>query len=228
VALQNLPVVFALDRAGLVGSDGATHQGSYDLSFLRCIPNMVVMAPADENECRQMLFTATTLNQPSAVRYPRGTGPGVAVREEMTALPLGRGETRREGRSGLALLAFGSMVDPAHKIAERLEATVVNMRFIKPLDESLIMSIAARHSAIVTLEENATAGGAGSAIGELLAAEGVALPLLHLGIPDRFIEHGSREDCLKDAGLDFASLSAAVEHWWSLQKPERVRSAGGA
>ena len=228
VALQNLPVVFALDRAGLVGGDGATHQGSYDLSYLRCIPNMVVMAPADEDECRQMLFTATTLNQPAAVRYPRGTGPGAAIREEMTALPVGRAELRREGRSGLALLAFGSMVDPAQKIAERLDATVVNMRFIKPLDESLIMSIAARHRAIVTLEENATAGGAGSAIGELLASDGVALPRLHRGIPDRFIEHGSREDCLADAGLDFASLSAAVEHWWGLQNRDRARSAGGA
>jgi 1-deoxy-D-xylulose-5-phosphate synthase len=228
VALQNLPVVFALDRAGLVGADGATHQGSYDLTYLRCIPNMVVMAPADENECRQMLFTATTLNQPSAVRYPRGTGPGVTVREEMTALPVGRAEVRREGRSGLALLAFGALVDSAQKIAERLDATVVNMRFFMPLDENLIMSIAARHRAIVTLEENATAGGAGSAIGELLAAEGVALPLLHLGIPDRFIEHGSREECLEEAGLDFASLLATVEHWWGVQNPERARSAGGA
>ncbi len=228
VALQNLPVVFALDRAGLVGSDGATHQGSYDLSFLRCIPNMVVMAPADENECRQMLFTATTLNRPSAVRYPRGTGPGVAVREEMAALPVGRGEVRREGRSGLALLAFGAMVEPAQKIAERLDATVINMRFIKPLDESLVMSVAAHHRAIVTIEENATAGGAGSAVGELLASDGVTLPLLHLGIPDRFIEHGSREECLVAAGLDLASLTGAVERWWALQNPERARSAGGA
>jgi len=228
VALQNLPVVFALDRAGLVGGDGATHQGSYDLSYLRCIPNMVVMAPADENECRQMLYTATTLNLPAAVRYPRGTGPGVAIRDEMTALPLGKAEVRREGRSGLALLAFGALVDSAQKIAERLDATVVNMRFVKPLDEDLVMSIAARHRAVVTIEENATAGGAGSAIGELLAADGVAVPLLHLGIPDRFIEHGSREDCLVAAGLDLASLSGAIERWWALQPRERVRSASGA
>jgi 1-deoxy-D-xylulose-5-phosphate synthase len=227
VALQNLPVVFALDRAGLVGGDGATHQGSYDLTFLRCIPNMVIMAPADENECRQMLYTATTLKSPSAVRYPRGAGPGTAVRDEMTALPVGKAEIRREGRSGLALLAFGALVDSAQKIAERLDATIVNMRFVKPLDEDTVMSIAARHRAVVTVEENATAGGAGSAIGELLAAEGVALPLLHLGIPDRFIEHGSREDCLAAAGLDLASLSDAIERWWALQPHERVRSVSG-
>jgi 1-deoxy-D-xylulose-5-phosphate synthase len=228
VALQNLPVVFALDRAGLVGGDGATHQGSYDLSFLRCIPNMVIMAPADENECRQMLYTATTLTGPSAVRYPRGCGPGAAIREEMTALPVGRGEVRREGRSGLALLAFGPMVEPALRIAERLDATVVNMRFIKPLDEHLVMSLVERHRAFVTLEENATAGGAGSAIGELLASEGVAIPLLHIGIPDRFIEHGSRDDCLAAAGLDAASLGGAIESWWGMQRQARARSAGGA
>jgi 1-deoxy-D-xylulose-5-phosphate synthase len=228
VALQNLPVVFALDRAGLVGGDGATHQGSYDLSYLRCIPNMVVMAPADENECRQMLYTATSLGRPSAVRYPRGIGPGVEAHVEMTALPVGRGEIRREGRSGLALLAFGALVDSAQKIAQRIDATVVNMRFIKPLDEDLVLSIVARHRALVTIEENATAGGAGSAIGELLVAEGLAVPLLHLGIPDRFIEHGSREECLAAAGLDAAGLSGAIERWWALQPKDRVRSAGGA
>jgi 1-deoxy-D-xylulose-5-phosphate synthase len=228
VALQNLPVVFALDRAGLVGSDGATHQGSYDLSFLRCIPNMVIMAPADENECRQMLYTASTLPGPSAVRYPRGTGPGVAVIEEMTALPVGRAQVRREGRSGLALLAFGALVDPAQKIAERLDATLVNMRFVKPLDEDLVIALAARHRALVTIEENATAGGAGSAIGELLAAEGLQLPLLQLGIPDRFIEHGSRESCLVAAGLDAAGLAASIERWWTPQSRECLRSASGA
>src|SRR6202008_700354 len=169
----NLPVVFALDRAGLVGGDGATHQGAFDLSFLRCVPNMVVMAPADENECRQMLYTATTLAQPAAVRYPRGQGPGVAQIEDLKPLAIGKGQLRRHGGSGLALLAFGTMVAPAEKIAERLDATVVNMRFIKPLDENLVMSIAARHRAIATLEENAAAGGAGSAISELLAAEGI-------------------------------------------------------
>jgi len=217
VALQNLPVVFAIDRAGLVGGDGATHQGSYDISFLRCIPNITVMVPADENECRQMLYTASTINGPSAVRYPRGTGPGTPIVKEMTALPIGRGEIRREGRSGLALLAFGPLVESAERIAERLDATVVNMRFVKPLDEALVLKVAARHRALITLEENVVAGGAGSAIGELLAAEGVAMPLLHIGIPDRFIEHGSREDCLASAGLDFASVAGAVEHWWGLQ-----------
>jgi len=228
VALQNLPVVFAVDRAGLVGSDGATHQGSYDLSYLRCIPNTVVMTPADENECRQMLYTASTLSSPAIVRYPRGTGPGVPVIAEMSALPVGRAQLRREGRSGLALLAFGALVAPAAQIAEALDATLVNMRFVKPLDEELVIALAARHRALVTLEENATQGGAGSAVAELLAAEGLQLPLLQLGIPDRFIAHGSREGCLAAAGLDAASLAASVERWWALQAPGRLRSAGGA
>jgi 1-deoxy-D-xylulose-5-phosphate synthase len=224
VALQNLPVIFALDRAGLVGSDGATHQGAYDLTFLRCIPNLVIMAPADENECRQMLYTATTLSSPSAVRYPRGTGPGVAAAAEMTALPVGRAQLRREGRSGLAILAFGALVESARKIAERLDATLVNMRFIKPLDEKLVTALASRHRAIVTIEENAIIGGAGSGVGELLAANGLQLPLLHIGIPDRFIEHGSRDSCLKAAGLDLESLTANVEHWWAQQNQDRIRS----
>jgi len=222
--LQKLPVVFALDRAGLVGSDGATHQGSYDLSFLRCIPNMVIMAPADENECRQMLFTGTTLSVPSAVRYPRGAGPGVPLVAEMTALPVGRAQYRREGRSGLAILAFGALVESARKVADRLDATLVNMRFIKPLDEELVIEIAKRHRAIVTLEENAVMGGAGSAVGEVLAAHGVLVPLLQLGIPDRFIEHGSRDTCLTAAGLDLAGISASVERWWTVENPERLRS----
>src|ERR1700761_6580241 len=227
VALQNLPVVFAIDRAGLVGSDGATHQGAFDLTFMRCIPNMTIMAPADENECRQMLFTATTLPGPAAVRFPRGTGPGTPLVAEMTPVPVGRAQMRREGRSGLAILAFGVLVDPAQKIAERLDATVVNMRFVKPLDEDLIISVAARHRAIITIEENATLGGAGSAVAELLAAEGLQVPLLQIGIPDRFIEHGSRESCLAAAGLDLAGLTASVERWWAMQSQERVRSATG-
>ncbi|MFO1465613.1 MAG: 1-deoxy-D-xylulose-5-phosphate synthase [Steroidobacteraceae bacterium] len=214
VALQKLPVLFAIDRAGLVGGDGATHQGSFDLSFLRCIPNLVIMAPADENECRQMLYTGTTLEGPSAVRYPRGTGPGVALQPEMTALPVGTAQQRREGRSGLALLAFGSLLAVAEKLGEAFDATVVNMRFVKPLDEELVRRIALKCRAIVTLEENAIAGGAGSAVAECLAAAGFALPLLHVGIPDRFIAHGSREDCLADAGLDVASVRARVEAWW--------------
>jgi 1-deoxy-D-xylulose-5-phosphate synthase len=228
VALQNLPVIFALDRAGLVGSDGATHQGSYDLTFLRCIPNMVIMAPADENECRQMLYTATTLSSPSAIRYPRGTGPGAAIATEMTALPLGRAQIRREGRSGLVILAFGALVESARKIAERLDATLVNMRFVKPLDEKLVLTLAERHRAIVTIEENAIIGGAGAGVGELLSAHGVQLPLLNIGIPDRFIEHGSRETCLAAAGLDLAGLTAAVERWWTPQSQERIRAVGAA
>jgi 1-deoxy-D-xylulose-5-phosphate synthase len=227
VALQQLPVVFAVDRAGLVGSDGATHQGSYDLSYLRCIPNLVIMAPSDENECRQMLYTASTLDTPALVRYPRGTGPGTPVVASMTALPVGRAQMRREGRSGLALLVFGTLLEPAQKIAERLDATVVNMRFVKPLDADLLIALAARHRGIVTIEENAVAGGAGSAVGELLAAAGLQLPMLHVGIPDRFIEHGSRDSCLAAAGLDAAGLSASVERWWAQQRQEPLRSAAG-
>jgi 1-deoxy-D-xylulose-5-phosphate synthase len=228
VALQNLPVVFAIDRAGLVGSDGATHQGSYDLSFLRCIPNMVIMAPADENECRQMLYTGTTLSSPSAIRYPRGSGPGVPIAAEMTALPVGVAQLRREGRSGLAILAFGVLVESAQKIADRLDATLVNMRFVKPLDEKMIVSIAGRHRALITIEENAIIGGAGAGVGELLAAAGLQLPMLHIGIPDRFIEHGTRDTCLAHAGLDPAGITAQVEQWWALQGQMRIRSVGSA
>jgi 1-deoxy-D-xylulose-5-phosphate synthase len=224
VALQNLPVVFALDRAGLVGGDGATHQGSYDYSFLRCIPNLVVMAPADENECRQMLYTATTLEGPSAVRYPRGQGPGVVPLEEMTAIPVGRAELRREGRSGLLILAFGALVKAAEAVGERLDATVVNMRFVKPLDEALVLKLAALHRALVTIEENAVAGGAGSAVLELLTNCGVSLPALTLGIADRFIEHGSREECLAQAELDPASVLVAVERWWRPLAGTQARS----
>jgi 1-deoxy-D-xylulose-5-phosphate synthase len=226
VALQNLPVVFALDRAGLVGGDGATHQGSYDYSFLRCIPNMTVMAPADENECRQMLYTATTLAGPAAVRYPRGQGPGVTPVTEMTALPVGKAQVRRTGKSGLLILAFGSLVKPAEIIAERLDATVVNMRFVKPLDEELVIRLAATHRALATLEENAVAGGAGSAVIELLANCGNLLPTLSLGIPDRFIEHGSREDCLAAAELDLGSLESAVRRFWE-QVPHSKAVASG-
>jgi 1-deoxy-D-xylulose-5-phosphate synthase len=228
VALQNLPVVFAVDRAGLVGSDGATHQGSYDLSFLRCIPNMVIMAPADENECRQMLYTGTTLSSPSVIRYPRGTGPGATVAAEMTALPVGQAQLRREGRSGLAILAFGALVDSAQKIAERLDATLVNMRFVKPLDEKLVVAIAERHQAIITIEENAIMGGAGAGVGELLAAADIQLPLLHIGIPDQYIEHGTRDTCLARAGLDLAGLNAQVDRWWARQSKTAMRSVSGA
>ena len=224
VALQDLPVVFAIDRAGLVGSDGATHQGAYDISFLRCIPNMVLMAPADEDECRQMLYTGTTLCGPSAVRYPRGVGDGTSPVSQMSALPIGRGVIRREGGSGLALLVFGTLLGPALTLAERLDATVVNMRFIKPLDTDLLMAIAARHSALVTVEENAVAGGAGAAVAEALAAAGVTIPLQLIGIPDEFIEHGSRNDCLVAAGLDPAGLTRRIEPWWQALRgtPRRV------
>lgn len=214
VALQKLPVTFAIDRAGLVGGDGATHQGSYDLSYLRCIPNLVVMAPADENECRQMLFTAVQSGLPAAVRYPRGQGPGATIEKEMQALPIGKAQVRREGRSGLAIVAAGAMVRPCEQLAATLDATLVNLRFVKPLDEELLLRLASTHRAIVTVEENVVAGGAGSAIGEILAANRYTLPLLHLGIPDRFIEHGSREDCLASAGLDLASIEAAITRWW--------------
>jgi len=225
VALQNLPVVFAIDRAGLVGGDGATHQGSYDLSFLRCIPNMVVMAPSNEDECRQMLFTATTLDAPVAVRYPRGTGPGIAVQDAMRALPLGRGVVLREGRSGLALLAFGSLVASAERIGAELDATVVNMRYVKPMDEDLIARVAARNPHIITLEENVIAGGAGSAVGEVLAALGAGGALLHIGIPDRPIPHGTRDDCLADAGLDLQALRAQISAWWRPMRPQMADAA---
>ena len=226
VALQNLPVVFAVDRAGLVGGDGATHQGSYDLSFLRCIPNMVVMAPSNEDECRQMLFTATTLDAPVAVRYPRGTGPGVAIQDAMRALPLGRGVVLREGRSGLALLAFGSLVANAERIGAELDATVVNMRYVKPMDEDLIARVAAKSPHIVTLEENVVAGGAGSAVGEVLAALGAGGALLHIGIPDQPIPHGTRDDCLADAGLDLEALRARIDAWWRSMRPQMADAAG--
>ncbi|HMN46716.1 MAG TPA: 1-deoxy-D-xylulose-5-phosphate synthase [Povalibacter sp.] len=223
VALQNLPVTFAIDRAGLVGGDGATHQGSYDLSYLRCIPGLIVMAPADEDECRQMLFTAVESEQPAAVRYPRGQGPGVAIQSDMQALPIGKAQSRREGRSGLAIVAVGAMVPFCERIAEQLDATLINLRFIKPLDEELLLRIAGSHRALVTVEENVVAGGAGSAIAECLNAHGFTLPTLHLGIPDRFIEHGSRNDCLTAAGLDIPSIEAAIRRWWQVPAKAAAR-----
>ncbi len=213
VAIQNLPVVFAIDRAGLVGSDGATHQGAYDLSFMRCLPNMVIMAPADENECRQMLYTGYTLEGPSAIRYPRGQGPGVAIEEAMTALEIGRAELRHRGH-GVAWLAFGAMVPTAEVCARTLGGSVVNMRFVKPLDADMILAMAADHDVIVTLEDNAVAGGAGSAVNELLAVHGVQIPVLNIGIPDTVIEHGSRDDNLRDAGLDADSVLTRVREWY--------------
>ncbi|MCZ6761472.1 MAG: 1-deoxy-D-xylulose-5-phosphate synthase [Gammaproteobacteria bacterium] len=213
VALQQLPVLFAIDRAGLVGGDGATHQGSFDFSYMRAIPNLVLMAPADENECRQMLYTGITLDQPAAVRYPRGNGPGVDVEQKMQALPIGKAQTRREGKN-LVILSFGAMLETAMFAGAELDATVVNMRFVKPLDEELILAMAKTHGGIITVEENVIAGGAGSAIAELLAAHAVQIPLLHLGIPDAFIEHGSQESCRRDAGLDRESVLSAIRRWW--------------
>jgi len=209
VAIQNLPVVFALDRAGLVGADGATHNGAFDLAYLRCIPNLTVMTPADENECRQMLYTAFQMSTPAAVRYPRGAGPGVEVRKEMQALALGKGELRRRG-ARVAILAFGSMLKPALEAAEELDASVANMRFVKPLDEDLVRQLAQEHELLVSVEEGSLMGGAGSAVAECLAAAGLTRPLLHLGLPDKFIDHGDTGQLLAAAGLDKAGLLAAI------------------
>src|SRR5687768_3676106 len=212
VALQNLPVVFALDRGGLVGADGPTHHGAFDHAYLRCIPNITVMAASDENECRQMLYTAITLDGPAAVRYPRGSGTGAEIVKAMKALPIGRGEVRREGRR-VAILAFGSMLAPALEAGEQLNATVANMRFVKPLDRELAFRLAASHDVIVTAEEGVIAGGAGSAVAEALAAEGIAVPLLMLGLPDRFVEHGDPQLLLADCGLDAAGITRSIrEH----------------
>jgi 1-deoxy-D-xylulose-5-phosphate synthase len=233
IALQNLPVVFAIDRAGVVGADGATHIGAFDLTYLRCLPNMTVMAPSDENECRQMLYTAFTLDTPTAVRYPRGSGPGVAIEAEMRALPVGRGEIRREGKRRphrVAILAFGSMLHPALAAAEELDATVANMRFVKPLDAELILKLAREHDALVTVEENVVAGGAGSGVSELLAAGEVAVPMLHLGLPDRFLDHGEPAVLLAEAGLDAKGIAASINAHFGPQSgqykaPPRVKPA---
>ena len=210
VVLQGLPVLFAIDRAGLVGPDGPTHAGSFDLTYLRCLPNMVIMAPADENECRQMLYTGFQHNGPAAVRYPRGKGPGTTVAEEMTALPMGKAEIRRKGKK-IALLAFGSMVSPALEVGEKLDATVVNMRFIKPLDEAMILEMAQTHELLVSIEENVIAGGAGNGINEVLNTHVCKTPLLTIGLPDSFIEQGTREEVLSVAGLDVPGILASIE-----------------
>jgi 1-deoxy-D-xylulose-5-phosphate synthase len=210
VALQNLDVTFAIDRAGVVGPDGATHSGSFDLTFLRCLPNMVIMAPADENECRMMLSTGFDHHGPAAIRYPRGTGPGATLSRELDTLPIGKAEVRRRGHHGLAILSFGTMLAQAAVIAGEVDATLVNMRFIKPLDEALLLELAKTHSAFVTIEDNAIAGGAGSGVAECLAAHGVVMPILHLGLPDVYLEHGSREEVLTMAGLDLPGIRGAI------------------
>jgi 1-deoxy-D-xylulose-5-phosphate synthase len=219
VALQNLPVTFAIDRAGLVGGDGATHQGMFDLSYLRCIPNLTVMVPADENECRQMLHTAVQLGTPTAVRYPRGTGPGAEIVQQLSNLSVGQGLVVREGGSGLAILAIGTMVALLAPIAEELDATLVNLRFAKPLDRDLIVNTAERHRRIVTAEENVLQGGVGAAILEVLADAGLSRPVLRLGIPDQFIEHGSRNDNLVVAGLDSATMRSRIDAFHRFQSP---------
>jgi len=210
VALQNLPVVFAIDRGGLVGADGATHNGAFDLSFLTCIPNMVVMAPADERECRRMLTTAFHHDGPSAVRYPRGSGPGTELDAGLETLPLGKGEIRREGRK-IALLAFGSLLTPALAAGETLDATVANMRFIKPLDRDLVLDLAKRHDVLVTLEENTIVGGAGAEVARCLAEAGITKPLHRLGLPDHFIDHGDSALLLAEVGLDATGIVAHVQ-----------------
>ncbi len=210
VALQDLDVTFALDRAGLVGADGATHAGNYDLAYLRCIPNMVVMAPSDENECRQMLSTGYHYPGPAAVRYPRGAGIGATIAQELTTLPIGKGEIRRKGQK-IAILAFGSMVAPAMGAAELLNATVANMRFVKPLDVELVKQLAAEHDFLVTVEEGCIMGGAGAAVAEALSAEGITKPIQMLGLPDKFIDHGDPAKLLALVGLDAAGIAASIK-----------------
>jgi 1-deoxy-D-xylulose-5-phosphate synthase len=222
VAIQNLDVLFALDRAGLVGEDGATHAGAYDISYLRCIPNMLLMAPSDENETRQLLYTGYMHSGPAAVRYPRGTGPGATIQKEMSAVPIGKGIVVREG-SGAAILNFGTLLDSAVTVANQLNSTVADMRFIKPIDKELIRSLAETHDLLVTLEENSIAGGAGSGVIEFLAAEGIVMPVLQLGLPDKLIDHGTHAEQLVSINLDIASIqSAIVNRLKQLTLPSKV------
>jgi 1-deoxy-D-xylulose-5-phosphate synthase len=231
VALQNLPVVFALDRAGIVGADGPTHAGAYDIAFMRCVPNVSIACPADENECRKLLTTAFEQSHPVAVRYPRGAGVGVAVEAGLEPLPFGEGEVRRERTGavegqprGIAILAFGTLLYPALAAGERVNATVVNMRWAKPLDTKLLLDIASRHDTLVTVEEGSIAGGAGSAVAEALQAAGIARPILHLGLRDEFIEHGDPATLLAQQGLDAAGMEAAIRQRFG-DAVERVHPA---
>jgi 1-deoxy-D-xylulose-5-phosphate synthase len=219
VALQNLDVTFALDRAGLVGADGATHAGNYDIAYLRCIPNMVIMAASDENECRQMLTTGYHYPGPAAIRYPRGAGIGATINKELSSLPIGKGEIKRQG-SKIAIFAFGAMVQPALKAAEKLDATLANMRFIKPLDIELVKSLAASHDVLVAVEEGCVMGGAGSAVAEALAAAGITKPLLILGLPDKFIDHGDPAVLLALCGLDAAGIEASIRERFVVSRPK--------
>jgi 1-deoxy-D-xylulose-5-phosphate synthase len=224
ICLQKLPVLLAIDRAGLVGADGATHAGSFDFSYLRCLPNMTVMAPADENECRQMLTTGFQLDAPAAVRYPRGAGPGAAVDPALLTLPIGKAEVRREGKR-IALLAFGSMLAPALEAGAAFNATVVNMRFVKPLDEELVRKLARTHDLLVTVEENVVAGGAGSAVNECLMAAGLPTRVVNLGLPDRFIEHGDHREQLAQCGLDAAGIRRTILRHAPAETPVHRESA---
>ena len=225
VALQNLPVVFALDRAGLVGADGATHAGAYDIAFLRCIPNMSIACPADERDCRMLLSSAFEQNHPVAVRYPRGTGAGVVPEADLQALPFAKGEVCRNGK-GVVILAFGTLLYPALQAAGKIDATVVNMRWAKPLDIELLMRVAASHDALVTIEEGAIMGGAGSAVSEALQAAGVIKPILHLGLKDEFIEHGDHANLLAMQGLDAAGIEQSIktrfDHMFQHFRPDKV------
>ena len=222
VAIQNLDVLFALDRAGLVGEDGATHAGAYDISYLRCIPNMLLMAPSDENETRQLLYTGYMHTGPAAVRYPRGTGPGATIQKTMSMLPIGKGVVVREG-TGAAILNFGTLLDSAVTVADQLNSTVADMRFIKPIDQALIRSLTETHDLLVTLEENSIAGGAGSAVIEFLAAEGIVMPVLQLGLPDKLIDHGTHAEQLVSINLDSDSIQSAItERLKHLTGPAKV------
>ena len=227
VALQDLDVLFAIDRAGLVGPDGATHAGSFDLSFLRCIPNMVVMAPADENECRRLLTTGFQHEGPAAVRYPRGTGPGVPLEAGLEPLPIGQADVRRRGRS-LAILSFGTLLPVAETIGRALDLTVVNMRFVKPLDAELLRELSRHHEGFVTLEDNAIEGGAGSAVAEFFAAEGITTAMLQLGLPDAFLDHASREQLLEQCGLDIDGVQAAILKRWPQLQPTATQQVASA
>jgi 1-deoxy-D-xylulose-5-phosphate synthase len=218
-------VTFALDRAGLVGADGATHAGNYDMAYLRCIPNMVVMAASDENECRQMLTTGYQYNGPAAIRYPRGAGIGAAIKPELTTLEIGKGEIKRKGQK-IAILAFGSMVAPSVGAGDALDATVANMRFVKPLDVELVKKLAAEHDYLVTVEEGSIMGGAGSAVAEAMAAEGIVKPLLMLGLPDKFIDHGDPAKLLSSVGLDAAGITASIKQRFAGGEPRLVVNNG--
>ncbi len=223
VAIQDLPVVFAIDRAGVVGPDGATHAGSFDLSYLRCVPNMTIMAPSNENECRQMLYTGFRQNAPAAIRYPRGTGPGVHINSQMTALPIGKANLLRKGHT-IALLAFGSPVTAALEVGKALDTTVVDMRFVKPLDEEMIISLAENHNVLVTVEDNVIMGGAGSAVNEFLIANEIMVRAINLGLPDSFLNHGSRDDLLAESGIDTLGIMTLVKSLLNERDCEKISS----